>query len=205
VEMSVCVRCGGQLQPGAQFCPRCGMNQVPTWLAPGSAPSFAGVAGPAGATYPVSATAPMSTPAAAVDRPFGIAMLAIAEIIVAIVSVYVVREYWVWVDYRFSNDNSFLGAFDVAMGLGYAVAAVYGFRLAPRLWRMESAAWQPAVLLSAGLAGLALVDVILWGVQGSDLLGIGGNLTLIAYLNMTHVRRVFGRPPLPFLVQSPAR
>jgi hypothetical protein len=212
MEVSGCVRCGGRLQPGAQFCPGCGMNQIPTWLATGPTPGPAGYPPaaypPAG--YPPAAYPPAGYPprpafaAAVVDRPFGIALLTLAEIVVAVVGLYVTWLFVRYAGWRFGADETMWGVIDLAQAGAYLGLALLGFSIAPRLWRMEPGVWKTAVTLSLSLAGLAALDVVFsllfgWYLTPTDFVGIAAHLSLICYLNMTHVRKIFGRPPAGFL------
>jgi uncharacterized membrane protein YqjE len=177
------------------------MNQVPTWLIPGaSATGPAYAAAPAYAAGPTYAANTVRPQAAPVDRPFGIAILTLVEIAVGITSLYVVWIFAYWANDRFSYDETFWGLVDAAQGLAYFACAIYGFMVAPRIWRMEPGVWPTAIRLSASLAGLAALDVLLsvvmhWDITFTDFLGIAAQACVVFYLNMTHVRRIFGRTP----------
>jgi hypothetical protein len=133
-------------------------------------------------------------------RPFGIAMLAIAEIVVGLVGLFVVYDYFWWLDWRFTYDGSagtFWGLVDGAFGVAYIATTVTAFSLVSRLWKMEAGAWLPANVLSLASIGLIMAAVLLWGSETLlDPIGVVAYLSMLVYLNLTHVRRLFGRAPL---------
>jgi hypothetical protein len=129
-------------------------------------------------------------------RPDGISILAVFEVIIALVGLYVARDLAYWSNWGFSDDNIRAGVVDGAMALAYLATSITGFVVAWRLWSMRASAWWPAVVLNSALLGLILVGVILWGVETTDLLGIPVNLAVLWYLNQNGIRALFGRPPM---------
>jgi hypothetical protein len=134
-------------------------------------------------------------------RPFGIAVVAIVEIVVAIVGLFVVFDllYWSAVSGYYGESETGL---DLVMGLGYLATSIAGFVIARGLWSLRSAAWPAACVLCLVLAGFDLISVVEWGVTGLDLVGLAVHLSVLAYLNTNTVRALFGRPATTFM-QSP--
>jgi hypothetical protein len=135
-------------------------------------------------------------------RPLGVAFLAIVEIVVAVIGLYVALDYAYWANWRFSYDDSLWGIVDGAIALAYASASLTGFSIVTGLWSMRAWTWPVAVRVSFSLIGLGLLAVVLWGLTPFGLLGIVVQLGVLSYLNLGHVRGLFGRGPAAFL-QSP--
>ena len=119
----------------------------------------------------------------ATARPDGISVLAVFEVIVALVGLYVARDLAYWSNWGFSYDNFREGVVDGAMALAYLATSMTGFVVAWRMWSMRASAWWTAVLLNTALLGLILVGIVLWGVETTDLIGIPVNLGVLWYLN----------------------
>ena len=119
----------------------------------------------------------------AAARPDGISVLAVFEVIVALVGLYVARDLAYWSNWGFSYDNFREGVVDGAMALAYLATSITGFVVAWRLWSMRASAWWTAVVLNTALLGLILVGIVLWGVETTDLIGIPVNLGVLWYLN----------------------
>lgn len=135
-------------------------------------------------------------------RPGGISVLAVFEVIVALVGLYVARDLAYWSNWGFSYDNVREGVVDGALALAYLATSITGFVVAWRLWSMQASAWWTAVVLNTALLGLILVGIVLWGIETTDLIGIPVNLGVLWYLNQNQVRALFGRPPMNFM-QNP--
>jgi hypothetical protein len=144
---------------------------------------------------------PANGPAAApTSRPFGIAMLVFVEIVVGLIGLYVIYDYFYWADWRFTYDGSagvIWGLVDGALGLAYIATTITAFSLVSRLWKLQASAWPVANVLSLASIGLIVVSVILWGSESVlDPVGVIAHLSVLVYLNLTHVRGLFGRAPL---------
>jgi energy-converting hydrogenase Eha subunit A len=135
-------------------------------------------------------------------RPRGIAILAIVEVVVALVGFYVVLDYAYWANWRFSYDEPVWGVLDGALALAYLATSLTGLAIVSGLWSMKPWTWPTAIRLSCSLLGLGLLSVFLWGVTPIDLTGLTVQLGVLSYLNLAHVRGLFGRGPLAFM-QSP--
>jgi hypothetical protein len=127
-------------------------------------------------------------------RPLGILIVAAVEVIIALVGLTVVSDLFYWAAW-----DAGWGGIDMIMGLAYLLASVGGFVVAWELWSVRAWAWMAACTLSAVLMGLIVLSVLMWGIDGLDLLGIAAHLTVLGYLNQNSVRRIFGRPPTTFL------
>jgi hypothetical protein len=104
-----------------------------------------------------------------------------------------------WANWRFSYEDAGMiwGVVDGAFGLAYIATTITAFSLVSRLWKLEAGAWLPANFLSLASIGLIGAAVLLWGVETMlDPIGIVGHLGVLTYLNLTRVRRLFGRAPL---------
>jgi hypothetical protein len=196
IQMSACVRCGHQPAPGAQYCPSCGLLLAPIGQAvpPAVSPAYSPAAPPP-PPYPPFAPGYPAAPQVA-NRPLGIAVLVCLEIGVALVGLLVVRDLLYWMDWRFTYDEAGWALVDAALAALYGVASIAGFMIASRLWYLQARAWKPANLLSIALVGAILFGGFTWGFSRLDLMGLTVHAGMLGYLNMTHVRRLFGRPPL---------
>jgi hypothetical protein len=140
----------------------------------------------------------VGTSGADAARPLGIVILTIVEVVVAVVGVYVVLDYAYWAGWRFSYDEPVWGVVDSAIALAYASASLTGFAIISGLWSMRPWTWPVAIRLSWSLIGLGVVAVLLWGLEPFGLLGLVVQLGVLSYLNLGHVRGLFGRAPLAF-------
>jgi len=127
-------------------------------------------------------------------------MLALVELVVGLIGLYVIYGFFYWADWRFTYDGSagvFWGAVDGALAFAYIATTITAFSLVSRLWKMQSGAWLPANILSLASIGLIVVSVALWGSESLlDPIGVVAHLSVLTYLNLTHIRALFGRPPL---------
>lgn len=189
-DVRVCLGCGTGSPSGAQFCPACGLMLAP------AGPQVGG-AGPYGSPLPRGNA--VSASGADAARPLGIAILTIVEVVVAVVGLYVVLDYAYWANWRFSYDEPVWGVVDGAIALAYAATSLTGFAIFSGLWSMRPWTWPVAVRLSCCLIGLEVLSVLLWGLTPIGLVGLIVQLGVLSYLNLGHVRGLFGRPPLAFL------
>jgi hypothetical protein len=180
--------------PTGQF----GPPAWPTTAVPTGQPGQPWLGAP-GQFGPPPAGAPVRTFGPVTARPAGIALLAIVEVVVALVGLTVVLDLWYWADWRFTYDDFSWGMLDAVLAVAYLITSTAGFILATKLWGLRAEAWQPAIYLSIALLALDVASIVIWGVTGLDVLGICVHLSVIWYLNMAHVRALFGRPPSPYL------
>lgn len=175
------------------------------WPVAGGAPQLGqpglGAAGPYGSRS-VGYNAPNRSGTGAV-RPTGIAILAVVEIVIGLVGLLVVQDLAYWANWRYSYDDIAWGTVDAAMALTYVATSIAGFVLASRLWSMRPEAWLWAILLSSVLIGLDVFSVLIWGLTSLDIIGLTVHVAVLSYLNLKHVRGLFGRPPTT-LFQSPS-
>jgi hypothetical protein len=156
-----------------------------------------GGAGPFGS--PSAGGNAVSGSGAVAARPLGIVILTIVEVVVAVVGLYAVLEYAYWANWRFSYDEPVWGVVDGALALAYASASLTGFAIISGLWSMRPWTWPVAIRLSCSLIGLGVLAVLLWGLEPLGLLGLVVHLGVLSYLNLGHVRGLFGRGPLAFM------
>ena len=198
-EEFVCAGCGTRSPSTAQFCHVCGLllaplTPVPTAPPAGwpAQPSPAGVPAPGyGGSAGLAATTPV--------RPTGIAVLAVVELITGLVALFVVYDYGYWANWQFSYDDFGRGAVDALMAVGWAAVAGAAFMATSRLWSMQASAWPLAVGLAVGMISLLAVSTLLWGPSPSDFVGATAQLCVVGYLNLSHIRPLFGRRPLSFM------
>jgi hypothetical protein len=126
-------------------------------------------------------------------------MLAIVEVVVAVIGLYVVVDYAYWANWRFSYDDAVWGVIDGALALAFGATSLIGFSIVTGIWSIRPAAWLVAIRLSFSLIGLMLLSVFLWGLTPLDLMGLIVQLGVLWYLNLGHVRGLFGRGPLAFM------
>jgi hypothetical protein len=112
-----------------------------------------------------------------------------------LIALFVVYEYGYWANWEFTYGDFGWGAVDALMAVGWAGVAGAAFMAAPRLWSMQARAWPLAV----GMISLMAVSTLLWSPSPSDFVGATAQLCGLAYLNLSHVRRLFGRRPLSFM------
>ncbi len=160
------------------------------------APPWNGATGPYGAPpagYQVGS--PAVTSAA---RPFGISVLAVVEVVIGLVGLYVALDLFGWANWATSYGDNGEVAVDFIMGVAYFATSIAVFDLARSLWAMQQWAWGRACLLSLVLIGLIAISLYLWGFDTSDLVGVVVHGSILAYLNTRAVRALFGRPPAAF-------
>ena len=199
--------------PG-QFSPS-GAPSTPPW---GSAPGPFGAPGPYGAPAgpygapPAGYSAPAgpySAPPAgysagspsvpAVAKPFGIVVLALAEVVTGLVELSVAIDLLRWVNYGLNYSDTGEIPLDLFFGLSYLAISLALFSVARGLWSMQPWAWARACLLNAVPMGLIVLSVFAWGINTLDIVGVAVHLSVLAYLNLNPVRALFGRAPTTFL------
>lgn len=124
-------------------------------------------------------------------RPTGITLLAIFEIVIALVGLLVVLDAAYWANDDFSNSNPGWGGVELALGAAYLVTSTAGFVVASRLWSLRPSAWSAAIVLCGALMSLDLLSAAIWGLTIADVIGIVVQLAAISYLNREHVRELF--------------
>ena len=199
-EESVCAGCGTRSPSTAQFCRVCGLLLAPLTPVPTAAPAgWPAQATPAGVSpvpgYGGSAAPATTTP----GRPTGIAVLAGVELVTCLVVLFVVYDFGYWANWEFTYGDFRWGAVDALMAVGWAAVAGAAVMAASRLWSMQASAWRLAVGLAVGMISLMAVSTLLWSPSPSDFVGATAQLCGLAYLNLSHVRPLFGRRPLSFM------
>ncbi len=129
-------------------------------------------------------------------RPLGILVLAIAEVVNALICLTVALDFWDGFNWRTSYDEMDWAMVDLVMTLAYLALVAGSVAVAWRLWSMRKDAWLAAIALSGGVIGVTVVSALIWGLDGLGIVGIVVHLGILAYLNMTPVRSLFGRGPL---------
>jgi hypothetical protein len=182
VDAFRCWRCGATNSPGGQFCGDCGQNltEGPRW--PGA--------------QPPSATAIDAAPAGAAPRPFGIAAAAVVIAVTAVIGLFLAWDYGYWSVWRFDREEFTTASVDAAFALAYVATSLLAFMTLPRIWAIEPTAWKTANLLAAAWLGLDLLNVAVFEGDWRSIVGFVVFVGLLAYLNMTPVRALFGRAPL---------
>lgn len=201
-----CPYCGAASSPQAQFCSVCGRSlaSAPMTAAPAaSAPVTASTGGygaqlsaggPPSIFGAAKPQAPVVVPGAA--KPLGILLLAVFVAGTSVVGLLILWDYAYWANWRFSNDDFFWGAVDAVFGLGYLITSIYGFTITSKLWSLQPYAWSTANLLCGGWLALDLLGFVLFGATALSLVGFFVIVGMLAYLNSTPVRALFGREPL---------
>jgi hypothetical protein len=194
---------------GALFCQACGQGlpraprpaPAPTTLDPavGSHPAPVAWADQSWCQQAARGTAsatlgfgPSSTSAGA--RPVGISLLAIVELVIGLVGLFVVYDCLYWAVYSITYEGIASSGIDVAMGLVYLANSIAAFVIASGVWSQRASVWGQAVFLSFLMIGLDIVSVLLWGLTGLDIVGLVVHASVLTCLNQNSVRRVFGRP-----------
>jgi hypothetical protein len=154
---------------------------------------------PPTATHPavpnaVNSVAPGYRAAAA--RPFGIVLLAIVEVVTALICLAVAGDFWHWFNWRAEFDEMDWAAVDLVMAVGYLAIAGGAAAVAWRLWSMRRDAWMAAIALSAGVLAITVISGIIWDFDARGILGLVVHAGAIGYLNLTPTRALFGRGPL---------
>jgi hypothetical protein len=150
------------------------------------------------AAGPTIGVAPLMAPGQkATDfRPLGISILAIAEVVNAVICFTVVRDYWWAFNSRASYDDMNWAAVDLVFSLAYLAMVGGSVAVAWRMWMMRRDAWLPAVQLSATMVALTAVSSLIWGFETIGIVGIVVHAGILGYLNMAPVRALFGRGAL---------
>lgn len=192
---------------GATFCATCGQvltssGQATPW--PGQppmpaqpAPPWYGAVGPYGA--PPAGFNPANSYETLGPRPLGIAVLTVVEIVIGIVGFLVSIDLFRWVDYGFTYQDTGEVGMDLVMGLAYLATSVGVFGVAREIWQMRHWVWMRACLLNLAFIGLIVFSVLPWGLTALDVVGIAANGSVLVFLNLNSIRRVFGRSPLALL------
>ena len=206
--VSFCFACGGSLtangqagvppvQPPAPFAPV--PPAAPAQFAPPQSPVPAavqpwyGAAGPYGAPPAgYNAAGPVPNVAA---RPTGITILAVAEVVTAIIAGLVAIDLLRWAYTDFYYDDFKWVVLDGGLGLVYGAVSLTAFSVARGIWFVQPWAWKKAGIVSLSLLGLIVVSVSAWGPTGLDLFGAVGQMSILAYLSSSSVRVLFGRSP----------
>jgi hypothetical protein len=170
-DVVVCGRCGARCWATASACFNCGQAFAPRYAA-----------------YPAAGTG--------TAKPTGIILLAVVEAGIAVVGMFVAIGLFYWTAYRFSYDEFGYGIMDLADAAAYVVASGAGLVLAVNIWKMRPVAWQAAHVLNTVLIGMIAINVVLWGVDLLDIIGVVVNLSVLTALNLNPIRGHFGRPPL---------
>jgi hypothetical protein len=199
-EEFVCAGCGTRSPVAAQFCHVCGLLLAPLTPVPTARPA-GWPAQPSAAGAPVvpgygGSAVPATTMSA---RPIGIAVLTVVELVTGLVTLFVVYDYGYWANWQFSYDDFGRGAVDALMAVGWACVSGAAFMVAPRLWSMQARAWPLAVGLAVGMISLMAATTLIWSPSPSDFVGATVQLFVLVYLNLSHIRPLFGRRPLSFM------
>jgi len=199
-EEFVCAGCGTRSPLTAQFCHVCGLLLAPLTPVPAAPPAgWPAQPSPAGAPPAPVYGAPAVPATTTSARPTGITLLAGVELVTCLVVLFVVYDYGYWANWEFTYGSFGWGAVDALMAVGWAVIAGTAFMAASRLWSMQASAWRLAVGLAVGMISLMAVSTLLWSPSPSDFVGATAQLCVVGYLNLSHVRPLFGRRPLSFM------
>jgi len=195
---SFCFACGGSLtantqmaapvQPPAQYAPQYAPQFTPPPL-PYMPPSYAPTGG-------YNAAGPVPNAAA---RPTGITILAVAELVTAVITLLVAIDLLRWAYSDFYYDDFKWAVIDGALGLVYGAISLTAFSVARGIWFVQPWAWKKAGIVSLSLLGIVVASVLAWGPTGLDLFGVVGQTSILAYLSMSSVRVLFGRSPTTLL------
>lgn len=221
-DVTVCGRCGAVSRAGTSFCFGCGGSltaNTSAGVSPGAPPA------PYAPVPTVSAVPPQFPPPQfpqpaftqfaprpgynaagpvpnAAARPTGITILAVAEVVTAVIAGLVAIDLLRWANWRFSYDDSGWALLDGAMGVAYVATSLTAFAVARGIWFVQPWAWKRACIVSLSLLGLIVVSVFVWGLTGLDILGVIGQTSILVYLSLSSVRALFGRSPTT-LFQGP--
>jgi hypothetical protein len=208
-NVTVCGRCGAVSLAGVRFCFACGgslMSNVPAPVPPVPPPAqFAPPQslGPAAAQLGYNAAGPYSTPPPgynaagpvpnAAARPTGITILAVAEVVTAVIAGLVAIDLLRWAYTDFYYDDFKWVVIDGGLGLVYGAVSLTAFSVARGIWFVQPWEWKKAGIVSLSLLGIVVASVIAWGPTGLDLFGVVGQISILAYLSLSSVRVLFGR------------
>jgi hypothetical protein len=150
------------------------------------------------AAGPTISNAPAVAPGfqASATRPPAIAILAIAEVVTAVVCLGVARDFWWSFNWRVEYDEMNWAAVDLVMLIGYLALVGGGIAVAWRLWSMRPDAWLAAIQLAVGVIAITVVSGLLWGFDALGFVGIAVHAGILVYLNLAPTRALFGRPPM---------
>jgi hypothetical protein len=131
--------------------------------------------------------------AAGEPRPFSVLVLSLMIAGASVIGALLAWEYFRWANWRFSYDEVAWGLVDGAFAAAYAITAVYGLMITPRLWNYQPFAWKTANQLTAAWLGLDLLAIVIW--TGDTKSFVGGALLvgMLFGLNLTSVRALYGR------------
>jgi hypothetical protein len=212
-NVTVCGKCGAVSLAGVSFCFACGgslTSNVPAGVSPGQPPT------PYAPVPPVSAVPPQFPPPQfaptpfgqfappsgynaagpvpnAAARPTGITILAVAEVVTAVITLLVAIDLLRWAYTDFYYDDFKWVVIDGGLGLVYGAVSLTAFSVARGIWFVQPWAWKKAGIVSLSLLGIVVASVFAWGPTGLDLFGVVGQMSILAYLSLSSVRVLFGR------------
>ena len=159
--------------------------------------------GPYGAPPPPPGYYPGGQPHPLVQRPTGIAILAILEVVGGVLCLLVAKALFDYAD-AVNRVNDYYGTAGDAggaqfAGVAYLAASVASFVAAWGLWSIRPWAW----LLGCALAAISVASAVLSLANHGDavwvVINIGVNAGALYYLNINEIRALFGRPPSTFM------
>ena len=145
---------------------------------------------------PILGGPPAAVPATGQVKPFGMVVLVIAVAATSAIGLWVVLDYGYWSSWNFSYDDFGSGMLDGAFALAYLATSILGFLCVPKLWSYQASGWPMANLVAAAWLTLDFAGIVVWTMTGLSLIGLVAIAGVLVYLNMNHVRAIFGRPPL---------
>jgi hypothetical protein len=198
---SFCFACGGNLTAGTQMAaPAQPPAQYPPQFAPppppyaSSPPPYAPQLFAPSAGY--NAAGPVPNAAA---RPTGITLLAVAEVVTAVITLLVAIDLLHWAYTDFYYDDFKWVVIDGGLGLVYGAISLTAFSVARGIWFVQPWAWKKTSIVSLSLLGIIAASVFAWGPTGLDLFGVVGQMSILFYLSLSSVRVLFGRSPTTLL------
>jgi hypothetical protein len=132
-------------------------------------------------------------------RPVEILFVAAVEIVIALVGFYVAYDLFTWVNWGINYGDGSEVLLDLVVGVAYFATSSLMFGAVRGLWSLRAWAWTRACLLNILLIGMIIVSVIPWGLNTMGIMGLIANSVMLVSLNLASTRKLFGRPPLPFL------
>jgi hypothetical protein len=170
----------------------------PAQPAPPVQPAAGTYGAPAPVYAPPSSYAPSNYGAyrpagAGLVKPIGIIVLVIVESGIAAVGIWVALGLFFGTLSDFAYGDYWYSFLDVVDGTAFLAASGAGIALAVGVWKMRPIAWVAAHLLNAFLIGLIVANVVVWGLNLLDVIGVAANLSVLASLNANPMRRHFGR------------
>jgi hypothetical protein len=139
----------------------------------------------------------------AAARPTGITVLAVAEVVTAVITMLVAIDLLRWAYTDFYYDDFKWVVIDGALGLIYGAVSLTAFSVARGIWFVQPWAWKKAGIVSLSLLGIIVASVFAWGMTGLDVFGVAGQTSILVYLSLSSVRALFGRSPTTLLQGSP--